>query len=184
MNVVAYTAQRYERATRKAVGRGALVYTCPPLRDVSFQYDHRLNGFELVVLNLHGYPTIPALLGDNGVIALKAETLTKMDFSGFGVFALSCYLGDEPSIMMNALWRANAGWVVAGAGENYGGRWYPVGADVLLKYFRQSLEIGHSPGRALARAKARTKRRAPRWTKDQRLALSDALEFKLIRRPE
>ena len=186
MKVIGYSARRYAGATRWAIGGQATLLTCPPVTDGSFLEGtvgyRTFDGADVVVLNLHGTPKNTEWYGDEGVVALRAETLAALELDGVGVCAVNCYLGDEPSILHNALWRAGVAWLLAGAGENYGGRNRPVGADVLIKHFLRALE-GKGPEGALGRAKVMAQLTAPRWTPDQREALADALEFKLLRRP-
>ncbi len=185
MNIIAYTAKRYERATRRAVGRRAEVITCPPKNDGHFvegKTSYGLFGnYNLAVFNLHGFPELPVWLGDKGIIAMKGETLSSQRHFAKGVFAINCYLGDPDHPMLQCLWDAGAEWVVAGDGLNYGGTILPAGADVLLRWFRRSLE-GRTPEAALERAKRWTRWFAPRLTSNQRLALRDALNFEVHRR--
>lgn len=157
VRIVAYAARRYEGATRAAVGQAALLLTCPPLLDLTFD-PAMLSGADLVVFNLHGLPGQPVWLGgdqvDDNLPALRAETLARCQLGGAGVFAINCYLGDaSDSPMRDALWQAGAGYLVSGAGENFGGMERPAGADVLLKWFRLFLERGLSPARALSLAR-------------------------------
>lgn len=185
MKVIAYTARRYEVATKRALGREAVVITCPPLNDKHFNeglgnYD-LFGNYDVAVFNLHGFPHLPVWLGDGGLIAFKGSTLSSQRRFAKGVFAINCNLGDTNHPMLECLWNAGAEWVVAGDGLNYGGTRVPVGADVLLRWFRRSLE-GRTPEQALARAKKFARWLAPQFTSDQRLALRDALNFEVIRR--
>ncbi len=184
MNIIAYTAKRYEKATRRVVGRKAVVITCPPKTDDNFvegkiNYD-LFGNYSLVVFNLHGYPNIPVWLGDDALIAMKGSTLSSQPRFAKGVFAINCNLGDVDHPMLQALWDAGAEWVVAGDGLNYGGTNIPAGADVVLRWFRRSLE-GRTPEDALVRAKKIARWLAPQFTSDQRLALRDALKFEVRR---
>ncbi len=81
MNIVAYTAKRYERATRRVVGRRAVVITCPPYDDGYFiegKIQYGLFGnYDLAVFNLHGFPNLPVWLGDDQLIAMKGSTLSQ-----------------------------------------------------------------------------------------------------------
>jgi len=182
LKIVAYVARRYEGVTRKVIGRGATILTCPPLHDSVF-VPGLLAGYDLVVFNLHGLPDTPAWLGgddvDDAVPALKAETLASCDLRGSGVFVVNCHLGDEGDPMRAALFAAGAKWVVGGSGENFAGITIPVGADVLLKWFRWALKLWREPDRALAWAKRLARRLAPKHTEQQSMALRDALEFRV-----
>lgn len=185
MRVVAYCARRYTKATEKICGREAVLYTCPPLTDGAFrlgrEHEAALYGYDVLVLNLHGFPNLPVWLGDDGQVALKAETLAGMDLNKVGVCAVNCYLGDEPSVMRNAVWQSGAAWLLAGAGENYGGTVGMVGADVLIHHFLKALP-GRTPEGALVRAKRMARVFAPQFSADHRRALKDALEFTITRR--
>ncbi|KKM85569.1 hypothetical protein LCGC14_1287760 [marine sediment metagenome] len=184
MNVIAYTAKRYERATRRVVGRRAVVITCPPYDDGYFvegKIQYGLFGnYDLAVFNLHGFPNLPVWLGDDQLIAMKGSTLSSQRHFAKGVFAINCNLGDIGHPMLQCLWDAGAEWVVAGDGLNYGGTMWPVGTDILLRWFRRSLE-GKTPEQALVRAKKIARWVAPQFTADQRLALRDALKFEVHR---
>lgn len=182
--VVAYIAKSYEGATTLALrGDGEdIIHTCPPFGDNDIKKQHDLlEGYDLIVFNLHGLPHVPVWIGDLSVPALKSSTLRKLNFIGSGVFAINCYLGDEHQPMFKALKKTGAAWVVAGEGLNYGGLDRPVGADILLRWFVHFLRKGNFPEKALRKAKVKASLLAPKWNQIQRLALIDALKFKLWR---
>lgn len=184
LRVVAYTAKSYEGATTLSLrGDGEdVVLVCPPHSDsVIEKQPELLEGFDLVVFNLHGWDHLPVWLDGNGQSALHATTLRKLNFFQSGIFAINCFLGDEHQPMFKALRNTGAEYLVAGAGVNYGGTISPVGADVLLKYFIKGLNVGKTPERALWKAKLLASLFAPKWNRMQRVALQDALKFKLWR---
>ncbi len=112
-----------------------------------------LEGHALLWFDLHGMPGVPWWQGDRGVIALTAQTVRRADLDGALVFALSCYLGERNSPMLEALLDAGARYVVGGAGQNWSNLTRPTGAGLLGLRFRQFLDRGADPLRALALAK-------------------------------
>lgn len=186
MKIVAYAARRYAGATRKALGGQATLLTCPPTHDGNVD-SKAFAGQDLVVFNLHGLLGTSAWFGgdgeDDGIPALKSETLKRFKLNGAGVFAINCYLGDDKAPMREALEKAGAAWVVAGEGANFGGLDVPAGADVLLKWFANALTINPklSPETALASSKLAVQLFAPRRTPQERMVLADTLKFKVWR---
>jgi len=181
VKIVAYAAQAYKPATNIALKGRADLILCPPINDESLQQNpDLLQGYDLVVFNLHGLPFVPSWYGNYGESALKASTLQTLNLEGCGVFAINCHLGDPAQPMFRALRKSGVAYVVAGAGINYGGLTTPVGADVLLRwfvYFVQKVE----PEIALRRAKRMTALFAPKYNIIQIRAISDALKFQLWR---
>lgn len=182
MKMVAYAARRYEGATRKAVGRQATLLTCPPVHNGNIE-SRWFAGADLVVFNLHGLPGSPVWFGgdglNDGVPALKADTLAMLDLSGAGVFAVNCHLGNDDSPMREALLAAGAAWVVGGEGVNYGGLETPAGADILLCWFVRWLKVLKKPEAALSAAKTATRLLSRARTAKERAVAQDTLAFRL-----
>ena len=181
MNILAYTALTLRPATEQALRGAGEMITCPPFVENTLPFltfMHR----DLIVLNLHGLPDHPVWYGDGLRRAMTADGLRGFQLDSAGVFAYNCFLGDAKHPMMSALFDAGASWVVAGAGKNWGGETDVQGADVLLRWFLRSFRQQRNPDSALEYAKIATAL-TPRWSRQARLALADAREFKLFRRP-
>ena len=168
--------------------------TSPPIRAKDFEigyetggeYFRAFVGHDLVVFNLHGDLEKTYWEGEgpgpwSRTIALTAASLNKMDLRHAGVFAINCDLSDE-SPMKEALIEAQPSFIISGAGENYGGVNFPMGADILLFFFIRSWQGKNTPEQAFKQAKRLTKIFSPRFTKQQRLAVEDTLSFTLCRR--
>ena len=182
MNVVAYCARSYEGATLGAVGEQANLLVCPPIGgNFIIQHPESLEGFDVVVFNLHGWQHHPMWTGDMGMVALASSALEQMNLSGSGVFAINCWLGDEHMPMFKALKKSGVDWIIAGAGVNYAGVDSPVGADVVLKWFLRYYSKGMEVEKAFRKAKIAAALLAPKANRSQVIALSDALKFKLWR---
>lgn len=199
MNVFAYCAANYSEATRLAAGVDPL--PCPPSQAETIDLT-RLEGRDLIYLNLHGLPDAGALLGSpqGPPVALRANQLANVDLGGAVVFAQTCYLGETGHPMRQALLDAGASVIIAGPGENLGANneWMRetgklAGADLLGLWVRRGLETGLAAHKALALALARvrTELGANRLSRRLRLSrlgdnfgrsLEDALGFTIFER--
>lgn len=178
MRVFAYCAASFRDITRKAAGVKPL--TSPPTSALSFNPSD-LSKHDLIYFDLHGLPGQSYWWGDEKTIALTAMQVREADLRGSIVFALSCYLTDSGSPMLDALLDAGARYVVGGDGQNWAGRRRSMlGAGLLGLWFRRLLAWGVPPLRALAWAKQRVKLSAVK--KGKRLAAKDTLEFRMYYR--
>lgn len=158
MRVVAYCAASFRGSTRRAAGVEPL--TSPPYVDAPLVAGGYLQfrpalvaGADLLYLALHGQEWLSEWIGDERIVALRAETLVRCDLAGAVVFAESCWLPE--SDMLAALFEAGAQAVVGGSGENYGGARRLAGVSLLGRWFRLWLGLGLGPAPALWLAKAR-----------------------------
>ena len=173
--------------TRWAAGNGAVIYTSPPLTRNDL-FPDVLGDFEnadLLVFNLHGMPGTPAFFGrqDGTPVALHADQVRKLNLGRAVVFAYGCYTGDDSNPMRDALLDAGARAVVAGAGINYGGSHWPVGADWLLMVLRVAMSAASAWSEALdidrvLETMSKVLRASPL------IADHDAAEFRVWRRDE
>lgn len=150
MNIFAYCAASYREITERAAGVEPL--TCPPASAEDFEPSW-LEDRDFLYFDLHGQPGAPIWYGDEGIVALRAEQITSCSLGGAIVFATNCYLADEESPMMDALLEAGAHYVIGGQGPNWAGERRLYGASLLGWRFRQLLERGFDPLRAMALAK-------------------------------
>lgn len=182
MRVFAYCADSFADAARLAVGVEPV--TSPPVFAASFE-PAWLAGHDLVYFDLHGQPGEAVWYGDVGA-ALTADQVRQADLGGAVVLALSCYLGDDDSPMLDALLDAGAGAVIGGPGRNYGGRRTLFGAGRLARHVREQLERGLGPLQALERAKRRSLAEmilsGLLARADRARAARDALGFRLFER--
>jgi hypothetical protein len=174
MRVLAYCAESYREATRRAAGVTPL--TCPPLESLTFD-PYWLEGHDLVWIDLHGLPLDRAWYGDGRRRALLAHDVHRLELGGTVVFAASCHL-DQDSPMLAAFLDAGA-TVIGGPGLNYAGRETVLGAGLLGMWLRRGLQAGLDAARALAVARARVRLTAIMGT--NRMAARDALGFRMWR---
>ena len=165
MKVFAYCCASFREATRRAAGVEPLL--SPPVSADDFNLAFNLAWLEsmggpetrpydrLLYFDLHGEPGEPFWRGDKGIVALTASQVRETDLSGAVVFALSCYLADEDSPMLDALLDAGAEYVIGGDGANYAGRQTVWGAGRLGLWVRVLMQLGMEPLRALAVGKKR-----------------------------
>lgn len=186
IRVFAYCAETFIDSVRKAAGVEPV--TCPPWDAATFDIA-QLEGHDLLYFDFHGLPGAAYFFeeierGSMGmaerVKALTAAQIESADLSGAVVFALSCYLGDENSPMLDALLSAGASYVVGGEGKNWAATKRITGANRLGLYFRKSLERGKSPLEALTRAK----RLLSLTISPARETVRDTLAFRAYYRPE
>jgi len=174
MRVFAYCCASFEDITRKAAGVEPLL--SPPVSALSFN-PCDLAGCDLLYFDLHGRPGQSYWWGDKRTIALTAMQIREADLRGTIIFALSCYLADSNSPMLDALLDAGARYVIGGAGKNWaGGRRSMLGAGLLGLWFRRLLSWGMPPLKALAWAKQRVRLSAMK--RGKRLAAKDTLGFR------
>lgn len=132
-------------------------FTCPPVRASNLDPQWLTGGaagpWDLIYLDLHGQPGDAAWYGDDHIVALTEAQVRGVDLGGAVVFAVSCYLADDDSPMMDALLDAGARYVIGGTGPNYGGKSVIIGAPLLGLRFRQFYGLFHDPLRALWLAK-------------------------------
>lgn len=156
MQVFAYCCAEFEEATWRAAGVRPLL--SPPLDAKSFAYT--LEGYDFLYFDLHGEAGLDYWFTKDGkkkVPALMAEQIRQFDLSGAVIFALSCYLADEDSPMLDAFLDAGCSYVIGGDGVNYGAARFPQWAGLLGMWFRRLLNTGLSVPIALKMAKQRVK---------------------------
>lgn len=116
--------------------------TCPPMSAMDFD-PGLLRGNDLVYFDLHGNPGGKAWFGDHRVPALGIGQIKAADLTGAVVFALTCFLGDQESPMLDALLQAGASYVIAGTGENWSDEDSArYGGAALAKVFRFGYRLG------------------------------------------
>jgi hypothetical protein len=181
VRIFAYCDQRYAIATRKAVGSGARLVTSPPLQDEDARdWAQLAQEADLIYFNLHAalyrseWFTTPDPSGRgqaDGTIALRHETLRRMDFRRGIVFMVNCYAGGA---MLDALEATQPRAIVGGYGENLGGQDRLAGADMLGLWFRRGLQwrLGYRAALALGKARLRFMPRTP--------SVKDALQFEVL----
>lgn len=150
MRIFAYCAASFREATRRAAGIEPL--TCPPASAEHFARIW-LERRDFLYFDLHGAPGEACWRGDEGIVALTAAQILQCNLAGAIVFATNCYLADEESPMMDALLEAGARYVIGGQGRNWAGEHAIYGASLLGLRFRELLEHGFDPLRAIAVAK-------------------------------
>ena len=128
--------------------------TCPPVSAADFD-PAWLAGHDFLYFDLHGAAGEPFWYGNGEIIALTAGQIQKVPLNGAVVFAVSCWLADEDSPMMEALLEAGARYVIGGDGRNWGGQRRLYGASLLGMWMRSLMAIGVHPLGALAGAKRR-----------------------------
>jgi hypothetical protein len=126
--------------------------TCPPTTAATLDLA-RIEEADFLYIDLHGEPGQRFWLGDDGELAMTAAQVETLDLSGTVVFAVSCYLADADSPMLDALLDAGARYVIGGEGLNWAAATRPTGAAALGHRLRQLLAYGFDPLRALALAK-------------------------------
>ena len=172
MRIFAYCDQRYAIATRKAVGSGARLVTSPLLQDEDARdWAQLAQEADLIYFNLHADPYRSEWFTTDGTIALRHETLRRMDFRRGIVFMVNCYAGGG---MLDALKATQPRAIVGGYGENLGGQDRLAGADVLGLWFRRGLQwrLGYRAALALGKARLRFMPRTP--------SVRDALQFEVL----
>jgi hypothetical protein len=172
MNIVAYCEQRYEQATRQAVGKSAMVLTCTPVfGEMLTQYATEFAAADLVYFNLHGVPGVTQWYISEGHVAVNAEQLMKLDLQRAVVFMVNCYAGGG---LLDVLKAMKPRAIIGGYGENRGGVEQMAGADVLGLWVRRGLEMGMSAPQALLMGKARL------TLMPRTVSVKDALQFEVL----
>ena len=190
MEIFAYCGQSFEDATRRATGTEPLV--CPPQLAATFE-PQWLEGHDLLYFDFHGLPgddcwfeELPGTLPIR-IPALNAEQIAEADLGGAVVIALTCYLGDEDSPMLDALLDAGARYVIGGAGQNWANRSGVTGAALLAREMIRHL-ADVEPPEALTRAKRRVRldliANALRLNFGQVKAAKDTLGFRAFYRKD
>lgn len=149
MRVVVYCAATYEEASRKAAGRDAILFTCPPCSDTNlYAVSSALQAADLILFNLHGLPDSAAWFAyrSGPPAAIRAHQLAELDLTGAVVFAENCYTGNPGDPMHQALEETGCKAIIAGSGENYGGSVEMAGADWLFWLLRQAMELSEQSG--------------------------------------
>lgn len=186
MKVFAYCADTFKKSVRKAAGVDPA--TCPPVDAETFD-PAWLEGNDLIYFDFHGLPGAAywfeeiyqsGMIMAERVMALTADQIRTVDLGGAVVFALSCYLGDEDSPMLNALLSAGASYVVGGDGKNWAATKRVTGANRLGRHFRKALERGNPPLQALSLAK----KLLQLTLKPNSKTVQDTLAFRAYYRPE
>ena len=183
MRVFAYCCESFRESIRKVAGVDP--WLSPPVT-ANLVLPGDLESHDLWVIDLHGRRGDPHLYGDDHLVALTADTIRRADLRGAVVFALSCYLADEGSPVLDAFLDAGAKYVIGGDGKNYAGSGTIFGASLLGLWFRRLYGLGMDPVRALAVAKRRVKVSAAKdkvlGRRGKVLAAKDALEFRAFYR--
>jgi len=182
MQLLAYGDRRYERVTKRifdSTATGGLLIASPPCQEPRVAPIWFM-GHDAIYLDLHGAIEVDYLYGDKGTRALSLATVRKSWVDGAVVFLTSCWLPDTGFV--DAFLDAGASAVIGGPGANWGGRYWPQGAQLLALYFLELYAKGDIPIEyALKVAKHRL-----RWDIWQRvrypIATRDALKFRVWRR--
>lgn len=148
--IVAYCCESFAEAARRAAGVEPI--TCPPVTAVNVDLE-RMEQADFWYIDLHGQPGQRHWLGDDGALAMTAAQIEALDLHNTTIFAVSCYLANDRSPMMDALLDAGARYVIGGEGRNWSGARRPTGAAALGRRFRQLVQRGFDPLRALTLAK-------------------------------
>jgi len=139
-----------------------------------------LEGYDVLYFRLHGKRGIPGWYGD-GVAgepaALFSVHILSARLQGATVVVANCY-GADSDPMVDALYRAGAGYVIAGPGKNKALGRKVVGPDLLVQWMLRVLRAGWSAPVALAVARMRLVLTAVRESD------ADALGFKVIPKKE
>lgn len=163
MKIFAYCGQSFAEATQRITGVEPLV--CPPAAAEYFD-PHRLEGYDLLYFDFHGLPGVPYWFEETlqrpfiseRTVALRAAQVRQVDLGDTLVMALSCYLGDSQSPMLDALLEAGATYVIGGDGQNWASKQDVTGAGILARRFIKAVADGKEPLVALAEAKRAVKR--------------------------
>jgi hypothetical protein len=183
MRILAYCDQRYEVATRKVVGKGALVFSSPPwhagnVKPEWFTYK------DVVYLHLHGLPGSAYMWSGQAqeIPALHADMFQYVSVGGAVVVALTCHLPQTP--FLRAFLDAGAVAVIGGHGENWGGRRSMNGAQLLAADVIAAMRAGVALGEAMEQSRRRLSHNWRRVLARSRTrqAIADALEFEIFRR--
>lgn len=175
MRVFAYCTALARDAVRAATGVEPI--TSPPMTAANFSPDW-LEGHDLLYFRLHSAWNrgIKGWFGESceGLhFALSEAQILAADLAGSVIVVANCY-GGNGDPMITALYRAGAGAVVAGTGQNIAAAKRVIGTDLLVRWVIQGLCVGISLRRALAVAKVRLAFTA--WRRSDR----DALAFGII----
>lgn len=197
--VFAYCTKDFKRSVREMAGVEPL--TCPPYcafeSDSYERFDPKwLEGRRLIYIDLHGEPETdywyeeivdPIMHIPERIIALTGADIRSIDLSDTVVFALSCYLGEDDSPMLDALLDVGA-TVIAAPGKNYASQTRLTGAALLGLWFRKLL-LGPIPApahQALRLAKNRTTMEMVTagvlGDRTRAMAARDTLEFRIFTR--
>jgi hypothetical protein len=154
------------------VGSGARLVTSPLLQDEdALAWTQQAQEADLIYFNLHADPFRAEWFAADGTIALRRETLRRMDFRRAIIFMVNCYAGGA---LLDALKATQPRAIIGGYGENEGALDRLAGADVLGLWFRRGLQIGLKPRAALALAKMRLR------IMPQLPSVRDALQFEVL----
>lgn len=182
MITVAHCAGSFAKVVEKS--SGVKPTTFPPMDATTLDLSG-LRGADLWYIDLHGEHGNPAWFGDNGVAAMYAGQVAASELHGVNVFASNCFLGDDDSPMMKALFKAGARSVIAAPGKNFSPIDGPLyGAALVGLWVRRLLSIGSTPDNALRTALTRIaveiefNRSSGR--QDLLDANQDAMEFKVF----
>ena len=157
MKILAYCGQSFKDAAGQITGVEPL--TCPPYSANDF--DPRwLAGYDLLFFDFHGLPELDYWFEDDPItslpgrlVALTADQLRQASLKNSVVIALTCFLADQNSPMLDALLEAGAAYVIGGDGKNWASTKRATGAGLLAKRFIERLEAGQDVAKALAGAK-------------------------------
>lgn len=151
MDILALTDRRYERATRRIVGHGATVITCPPVLAPEVRAD-TLAGHDIIYIDLHGQPDAGYLYNSEGLKALYVGAVEQASLTNSTVIATTCHLPETP--FLQAFLDAGAR-VLAGSGANWGGKWlFLSSAQILAKDVIMLLKSGYTLAEAVQMARS------------------------------
>jgi len=171
MRIFAYCTESARKAVAQATGVEPL--TSPPVLANEFD-PHWLSGHDLIYFRLHGIPSMSDIwLNDGRRAALYKATVARARLDGAVVVVANCY-GMEQGDFLQAFYRAGAGAVITGPGENMAAANRVVGTDLLVKWLLFGLKAGLPLGYAVAGAKARLVATAFRASD------RDALAFRIV----
>jgi hypothetical protein len=138
-----------------------------------------LRGRDLIYFKLHGLKDEPYWYGDNWETALHVSVFDNLKLPNTIIFVANCFFAESP--FLKAILETGA-TVIGGNGENFAQGTALIGADLLGRSFRQALQRGARPARALRLAKlyltgktTLLKRSANRATNDKRKSHLKAL---------
>lgn len=177
MRIFAYCTEEARVAVARATGVQPL--TSPPMTASEFETKW-LEGYDLLYFRLHGKRGIPGWYGDGAAgepAALFSVHILGARLWDVTAVVANCFSADDDP-MVDALYRAGAGYVIAGPGENKALGRKVVGTDLLVQWVLRALRAGWTVPVALSVAKARLALTAFRESD------ADALGFKIVKKKE
>lgn len=179
MRTLAMCCASFKSSVRRAAGVEPIL--SPPVT-MELADGLALSGYDFYYFKLHGLAGERYWYGDNWITAISAGQLARVKMPGAVVFVAGCHLyGAEGAPMLDVLFDAGASVVVGGEGLNFAQVYGVKGADLLGRHFRLLVSYGLRPGLAFRTAKALLRAARPWARGDDRMALDDALGFRMFR---